>query len=373
MGFRLSKSIKMGGMRVNLSRSGIGMSTGIKGLRVGVNSRGKTYVSGGRNGIYFRETLSSGSSSRKQQNELSNENAAFNRGCLLAVLGFVFLIFSFSFPILFLIPLSIVGFLIIKALYNKSNQNKVSNLIDRINSLSSFENNEELQVVLESVGSSFSNTEYSTKVYEQTYRTVLEKIVEDNAVSEDELKIIKAYEQQLPQNKYQEINSNVIDEIVSNILEDSHVSEDENTYINNILSLLPVSDEKKSEVNNAIEEMKKIEIIRTNGLQPIEVISEFTTGKDCYYASTVEVFKVRQSKGEQYYELETTADIFITNDSIDIISDGNKKIRIKNIIKAELQGGMIEIIVTNRQKPICIKSKEPLLIIAIIGELKKVC
>jgi hypothetical protein len=48
-GFRKSKSF--GGVRLNLSKSGIGASVGVKGLRVGVSSKGKSYVSGGSHGI----------------------------------------------------------------------------------------------------------------------------------------------------------------------------------------------------------------------------------------------------------------------------------------------------------------------------------
>ncbi len=41
MGFRFGKSIKLGkGFRINLSKSGIGMSAGIKGLRAGIGPRG---------------------------------------------------------------------------------------------------------------------------------------------------------------------------------------------------------------------------------------------------------------------------------------------------------------------------------------------
>ncbi len=41
MGFRFGKSIKLGkAFRINLSKSGIGMSAGVKGMRVGVGPRG---------------------------------------------------------------------------------------------------------------------------------------------------------------------------------------------------------------------------------------------------------------------------------------------------------------------------------------------
>jgi len=55
--FYLRKSVKAGPFRVNLSRSGIGVSTGIPGLRVGSGPRG-TYVRMGRRGIYYQQTIS---------------------------------------------------------------------------------------------------------------------------------------------------------------------------------------------------------------------------------------------------------------------------------------------------------------------------
>ena len=56
MGFYIRKAIKVGPLRFNLSKSGIGVSAGIKGLRVGAGPRGN-YVHMGRGGVYFRQTL----------------------------------------------------------------------------------------------------------------------------------------------------------------------------------------------------------------------------------------------------------------------------------------------------------------------------
>ena len=58
MPFYLRKSVRVGPIRFNLSKSGIGVSTGIPGLRVGTGPRG-TYVHMGRGGLYYRQTLSS--------------------------------------------------------------------------------------------------------------------------------------------------------------------------------------------------------------------------------------------------------------------------------------------------------------------------
>lgn len=64
MGLRFRKSIKLGPVKLNLSKSGIGLSAGIRGAHVGVNSRG-TYSSVGipGTGIYAMSYGSSGKSS----------------------------------------------------------------------------------------------------------------------------------------------------------------------------------------------------------------------------------------------------------------------------------------------------------------------
>jgi len=52
MGWYLRKSVKMGPVRVNFSRRGIGTSVGVKGLRVGASPRDPTSA-GGRYGLLF--------------------------------------------------------------------------------------------------------------------------------------------------------------------------------------------------------------------------------------------------------------------------------------------------------------------------------
>ena len=56
MGWYLRKSLRFGPLRFNLSKSGIGTSIGVKGLRVGTGPKG-SYLHGGRGGLYFREWL----------------------------------------------------------------------------------------------------------------------------------------------------------------------------------------------------------------------------------------------------------------------------------------------------------------------------
>lgn len=57
MGFYVRKSLSAGPFRFNLSKSGMGVSVGVPGFRVGTGPRGN-YVHMGRGGVYYRTTLS---------------------------------------------------------------------------------------------------------------------------------------------------------------------------------------------------------------------------------------------------------------------------------------------------------------------------
>lgn len=56
MGFYIRKSVSAGPFRFNLSRSGLGVSVGVKGFRIGSGPRGN-YVHMGRGGLYYRASL----------------------------------------------------------------------------------------------------------------------------------------------------------------------------------------------------------------------------------------------------------------------------------------------------------------------------
>lgn len=56
MGFYFRKSVKFGPVRLNFSKSGIGVSAGVKGARVSAGPRG-TYVHAGAGGFYYRQRV----------------------------------------------------------------------------------------------------------------------------------------------------------------------------------------------------------------------------------------------------------------------------------------------------------------------------
>lgn len=66
MGLYLRKSVRVGPFRFNLSGSGIGVSCGIRGLRIGTGPRGN-YIQAGRGGIYYRAAIPTAVAPRVRQ------------------------------------------------------------------------------------------------------------------------------------------------------------------------------------------------------------------------------------------------------------------------------------------------------------------
>lgn len=99
MGWYIRKSINIGPLRFNLSKSGIGTSVGTKGFRIGKKSNGKQFVHIGRSGLYYRKDLDT--------NELLNKNLSKSSpqlytksnngsGCLSILVCIAFLVVVFA-------------------------------------------------------------------------------------------------------------------------------------------------------------------------------------------------------------------------------------------------------------------------------------
>ena len=80
MGFYFRKSKSLGPVRLNMSKSGLGISTGVKGARVSFGPRG-TYVNLGRNGIYYRKKIGGHSSKPTNSHRRQSHpgNASYNQ------------------------------------------------------------------------------------------------------------------------------------------------------------------------------------------------------------------------------------------------------------------------------------------------------
>ena len=85
MGWYIRKSKSAGPFRINLSKSGIGASVGVKGARVSFGPSG-TYFTTGSNGLYYREKIG-GKKKRKTQNKRNSTFSDSISGSLISILS----------------------------------------------------------------------------------------------------------------------------------------------------------------------------------------------------------------------------------------------------------------------------------------------
>ncbi len=73
MAFYLRKGFNFGPVRLNLSKSGVGVSGGMTGARAGLSPRG-AYVHGGRGGVYYRKYARKGKMRSRSRNNTAKAN-----------------------------------------------------------------------------------------------------------------------------------------------------------------------------------------------------------------------------------------------------------------------------------------------------------
>ena len=106
MAWRFRKSLKLGPLRFNLSKSGIGTSIGVRGFRVGTDAKGRSYTAASipGTGLYNRTYSSQGKAAGGDAAELSGapEEKASGKGLSVGMLILAFmaggLVFSMLMP-----------------------------------------------------------------------------------------------------------------------------------------------------------------------------------------------------------------------------------------------------------------------------------
>lgn len=106
MGFHLRKSFKVGAFRFNLSNSGLGFSVGSKGLRVGVDGKGRAYIGGGKGILRFRQLMSNAKINEEIQKNDNSYNTMLQYTGLGCFTGFI-LILSLPLILFFYVAFTI--------------------------------------------------------------------------------------------------------------------------------------------------------------------------------------------------------------------------------------------------------------------------
>ena len=381
MGFYKRK--KVGLFNIGLSTKGIGISTGIKGLRIGISSTGTPYVSAGLYGFNYRKNLTSKKKKQAKQKVeiIENKETILTQKeeanidipqklrkrrlvyFIVSLISFFLMFKSELFLILSCLSLFCVCCisLIISLKVKKCNQ-----LISKAKDYISISDITSLEKLLKKIDKKLKYKELIISFYKETYSALLQEIISDNKISAKESEIIDLYKNNISENDFMEINSTGIDLIISNILSDGKITNEEKEELDIAIKTLPLTEAKSTEINILVKNFEKILEINKKGLSTIEKQESFN-GKECFYKGKITNITRHSKKGIYSFEESDISELFIDDNFLHFIGTGHKKIQIKQIISSELQDGLICFVIENRQKPIYIKTDDSLLILSIIS------
>jgi hypothetical protein len=402
MGFYLRKGFNFGPIRINLSKSGLGFSAGVTGARIGINSKGQTYVHGGRHGLYYRKTLSGGSSSgsssfsgrtytpydqdedfvdtgytylqqpfKKQDVQLPPlEEQKENIGIVIAVI----LIFLALFLNPLSIQLSLVGIAlgiiiwqVVKALQWKKFLKNTSTLQDL-----SVANQNEIQWKMYT--SSMNEAQLKTAGVHCAYSWLENQIMEGVILPIQELQ------------KFLPVEKSVLDQIksihysyaVEVAIADHELSEEEEAYMKEIANKWVIPEEIIQQEMAVIHKFKHLRELHEKPLLPISTLSPT---EELYLSTYGRLLNLRiidtwQSGGIRYksrgYKVEMEGELEITSKSILVKEGRNSRSfafhQIEDIYLSE-EKNVLEIFIKNRKSPIILTSPDLIEFTTILNKL----
>ena len=373
MGFNFRKSVKIGGIRLNASKSGIGVSTGVKGARFGINSKGKSYTSIGRNGFSYRKSFGNKKNLEQENSECPQYEVQpikiTKEGCLITACLFS-IILGFFFPVIFVIPVAIIFLLIIFKIKSNAFQKVANEYENMLQQEISDRNFDRIKEIFIEILQKFKTNKNVSVIFENTYDYFLSVVFSKNTAIGNKNELIEFYKNNMEESLFASYTTNFLERKIKSIANNDNPNESDFENFHEALSYFDIPKELKAEFTEELATIKKIDAIRKNGLKALEIDNAITNGKQCFYHGNVCLLKNRQKAGVQFFEEDKNAEIYILKDEIDIVDSGHRKIKISEIVKVEIEDDVLQLTLLNHQKPIGLYSFEMNYILEILKKLR---
>ncbi len=382
----LRKRVSLSGVIIlNISKGRFLVPGGIKGLRVGFNSH-NAQSSSGSYGSIVRKSIS-GSSSSHRITENKNEEAQTEKyieaipADQISGKNRVTTSYLISVPIIFLLMFfsnlnfSIFwGYLIaggtaamiafaLKAKKNKQIIQAFSTAImnEPLNKA------EELLSKITKMGSGVKQ-----RILMSNYSILIDRVFNDQQISEEEELFIKKYSEHLPENFISHANDIIISEIIKIAIADNFLSEEEENLINRCFETFRLPDSRREEFNQTIQEYKNLEECRKIEFKPKPItLTSLPEIPSCLYESLSDYFKERTNNDVTELVYDDLGAVVLTDSSLEIVKTGHKSIKFNSIISANKSwnGDIIEVIAVNHKTPYYFKVSDPMIFIAVISKM----
>lgn len=419
MAFYIRKAFKTGPVRLNLSKGGLGISGGITGARVGINSRG-TYVHGGRHGLYYRKYAKQG----RQSSARGGKTARNRRGAgqpntvslfrdtgvtfpgqsaelrnvsrdepslpssklftlpvqlALGAAGLVFL-FSFAEGMEWLVILTLIvgaaasGWIGWNAHWKKKAEKSLAEITK------STEENKELQL------KEIPPDKKMPDRWRVWLNVHLHAVIGELAMRHEEidtLSSLRILDEQVPAEKeiVERIRASILGNILDEMLEDHLLSEEEEEAIRRLLEQINPENSLIAPELKRLEHYSRIRKEIERPLKETDPGIPLVRGERAYELfDQVRLLNERvlnrfQRDNVQYrelgYEVDTEGKLILTDRRLMIIDRGTREYRLNRLvdITADPEAGIVELALSNRKTPVLITVKEPLVLAARIEKV----
>ena len=420
MGWYIRKAFSTGPVRLNLSKSGLGVSFGVKGARVGVGPRGM-YTHLGRDGLYYRSGFSASqraSASQSASLHLASRDAGasvvsrlvlyddrqINRKRLTLQLALqrkwnwkeeLLIGFAASFfliglmvrrveaalPSLFFLLLLAWGAATHRLRLSQAEQfyqSLVQKFIDR-DSASAQTLAADLKICISSAKAEGKYQEFALSRF---YRDYLEAVLADSKITDAEEASVAAVEAAvgLSGDALKTLKRWVFNRTYLDVVEDKSLSKEEEADIFRAKRVLGLSDDEVREELDTLGTLREVRKIQEESLTPVAANIPLSKNEVCYHKSVGRVVKEKvlrsyQSGGERHQVrdlvVEKEGDLYLTSAKIALAGDGVYSVKLDKIfdVETDLDQNTVELSVEGRKTPLILTVPDSYLFSAKLNKL----
>jgi hypothetical protein len=388
MGFYVRKSFKIGPVRLNLSKGGLGLSGGVTGARLGISSQGRTYVHGGRGGLYARKyfgatrratttriTTVSDTATIHEKTGATYETEPVALGpaplrerlmrkpspvaryhwlpvgaTILMVVAAAIEAGSGARVIPFTTAAAMVfAWIILVGRARRRNRagEKLGGLLLTCSGAGQplgEEQRRRLERALQDPRVTPDDRRYQCEV---AYLTALQKVVDDRTITKDELEFLTSLGRLigLPDAFYAEARLEVFRESYLEAVADHDLTESEETVLEQMRSALAIPETVIEAELDMIQRLKELREIRSGNLPELKPSTNLQKSETCHFEDQGRILKERtlrsfQTAGHRYRVRSLAVDkegtLFITNRRILLVHDGTTSIRLDRILDVDV-------------------------------------
>lgn len=427
MGWYLRKSFSSGPIRFNLSKSGLGMSFGVKGARLGIGPRG-AYTHLGRGGLYYRSSYSgsrrqrtsSVSSSLPQRSAIdgsSTERSAAlfdnqqlytknlkmeldlkrstGRDLVYLIVAVIALSAAGHFgsdparQIVFAWLCAAAGagllcMLIWRAASFSFNRWKSTRLYrTMLNTLTSIRQRAGDLIPLKAlIDSSAVQHKYRDFAFCRFYRDYVGGLLADAKLTGQEAMELKAIEVllQLDEHATKTIKRWAFNTTYLGIIADQRLSQEEDENITCAKKILGLSDDDVREEIETLRTLRDVRRAQEETLVPIQADVQLAKSEVCYHRTRGRIVKERtlrsyQSAGQRYtvkdLAVEKEGDLYLTSARILLVGAGVTTIKLERVLNVEtdIDQNTISLDIDNRKTPLVLSVPDSYVVSAKLNNL----